>query len=200
VRRPSSDVGAAALTGEADTMRLWEVSSGKERGRFEGHRGEVLRAVFCATNRYIVSAGADGTVRIWDVGNTGMLRNLDLGKDGARALAVSSDGRRLLAGGASGAVRTGTSPPERTAAAGRTRRSRRCGSAVRWPACPDSRGRRHAWLWQLPTSVRRARSRHRPAQRWRAPREETALTKKWYYSIQGRTEGPVGLTCCSEWR
>ena len=34
---------------------------------FVGHEGRITRAVWGALNRTIVSAGEDGTVRLWDV-------------------------------------------------------------------------------------------------------------------------------------
>ena len=34
---------------------------------FVGHEGRITRAVWGALNRTIISAGEDGTVRLWDV-------------------------------------------------------------------------------------------------------------------------------------
>jgi WD40 repeat protein len=60
------DVRHAISASDDRTLRLWEVETGAELRRFEGHRGGVYSvAVFDA--RHIVSASADRTVRLWNV-------------------------------------------------------------------------------------------------------------------------------------
>lgn len=49
------------------TVRLWDVNSGRELRRFEGHAEEVLAVAFSPDGQTGLSAGADGAVRLWEL-------------------------------------------------------------------------------------------------------------------------------------
>jgi WD40 repeat protein len=74
------------------------VASGKEVRRFAGHTQDVTAAVFLPDGRRFVSAGMDGTVRLWSVPTGVELRRLEH-PGGVNDVALSPDGRQVLSAG-----------------------------------------------------------------------------------------------------
>jgi WD40 repeat protein len=44
---------------------LWDVATGKELRRVEGHAGLVRSVAFAPDGRWLVSGSFDGSVRLW---------------------------------------------------------------------------------------------------------------------------------------
>jgi WD40 repeat protein len=73
--------------------------------RFAGHRGEVHGLAFVPANATIVSAGDDGTVRLWNLDpQSGDPTVLTKPGERFRSVAVSPDGKHIVAGAASGNI------------------------------------------------------------------------------------------------
>ena len=72
----SSD-GLRAISGsDDDTVRLWDLQTGKELKRFDGHDDNVNSVVFSPAANTALSGSTDKTVRLWDLETGACLKSL----------------------------------------------------------------------------------------------------------------------------
>ena len=92
----SSD-GRYGVSGSVDeTVRIWDLLSGKQEKVLTGHSKQVWSVAFLPPgNRQILSASWDATVRLWDAKTGSELRRFAHNKD-VNGLAVSRDGNTML--------------------------------------------------------------------------------------------------------
>jgi len=69
---------------------------------FQGHLGWVTRLVFSGNGKWLASAGADGTVRVWALQTRAEIRTFRGHAQHVLFLAWTRDGTRLISGGADG--------------------------------------------------------------------------------------------------
>ncbi len=96
-----------AATGAWDRrVKVWNIETGAEVNRFEGHRNSVNAALFEPNGQYLISAGYDGAVWRWPVdrkdGEARLIVNTGFP---VNDIAVDRAGKILVVGSADGAVR-----------------------------------------------------------------------------------------------
>jgi WD40 repeat protein len=96
--------GKYGLSGSVDnTLRLWNLTDGKEVRVFQGHTKEIWGCTF-TTDGKPVSASWDATVKVWDPVSGKELKSFVHPKD-VNGVTVSRDGKWLLTGCDDGAAR-----------------------------------------------------------------------------------------------
>ncbi len=100
---PDGELLAAAC--HDDTIRLWDLASGREVARLAGHGGRILCLAFSADGKRLASGSHDETVRVWDLAGRGAVRLLKGHGGRVNAVCFSPDGRRLVSFGADRAVK-----------------------------------------------------------------------------------------------
>lgn len=92
--------GKLLLTGSQDqTIRLWEMSTGRELRTFHGHEKGVRTIQFHPDGHRFVSVAYDKKAILWDVTSGQMIREWKDSADVIRSAVFSPDGKRLLTGG-----------------------------------------------------------------------------------------------------
>ncbi|MFL5242110.1 MAG: sigma-70 family RNA polymerase sigma factor [Gemmataceae bacterium] len=86
-----------------NTIRLWDVETGKELRKIQGHKGGILTLAFSPNGKTLASGSADKSVQLWQVstgdsvqpftGNLGEVRFVSFAKDGA--VLLNSDGKAI---------------------------------------------------------------------------------------------------------
>ncbi len=99
-------LSGGACYGDGDpTVRLWDVTTGKELLCLQGHQLGVYGLAFLPGGKQAVSGSHDGTIRFWDLETGRGLKTLEGHRDTVYGLAVSPDGKTLLSGGEDTTVR-----------------------------------------------------------------------------------------------
>jgi WD40 repeat protein/energy-coupling factor transporter ATP-binding protein EcfA2 len=97
----SLDGKLLATASRDTTARLWDATSGKQRGQpLRGHEDAVLDVTFSPDGGLLATAGRDGTVRLWDVASGKQHgKPLTGHTEPVNAVAFSPDGKLLATAG-----------------------------------------------------------------------------------------------------
>ncbi len=90
-----------ATGGEENTVKIWDVQTGRELRPLRGHTNDIYAVTISPDGRWIASGGEDSTVKVWD-SRTGQLVRSFRGHRGivtSLAFGLSPDGRRFLVSG-----------------------------------------------------------------------------------------------------
>ena len=89
--------GRYAMSGSGDnTLKLWDVSTGREVRTFRGHSNYVNSLAFSPDGRYALSGSGDQTIKLWEVATGREIRTFSGHSDYVRSVAFSPDGSNAL--------------------------------------------------------------------------------------------------------
>ncbi|HQR06654.1 MAG TPA: hypothetical protein PLN21_07525 [Gemmatales bacterium] len=78
-----------------NSIRLWEVETGKEVKRLIGHSSDVRRVLFHPDGKHLVSCSFDKTIRLWNLDTGKEVRKFEGHQAFVEGIQISRDGKRL---------------------------------------------------------------------------------------------------------
>jgi WD40 repeat protein len=98
--------GHSIVSGSTDnTVRVWNLASGRLERTLEGHTDDVVAVAGTADGQRIVSGSHDHTVRVWNLASGRLERTLQGHTGPVWAVAVTADGQRIVSAGEDGNLR-----------------------------------------------------------------------------------------------
>jgi WD40 repeat protein len=88
--------GRRAAASDDQTLKVWDVDSGREVCILTGHTGSVYGVALSADGRRAVSGSDDQTLKVWDLDSGREVRTLAGHSDSVNDVALSADGRRAV--------------------------------------------------------------------------------------------------------
>ncbi len=98
---PNVDLILSIPPGKEQTLKLWDVASGKELQSFKGHLGPMTSVALSSDGNWLASAGGTfgkpGEIKLWNASSGNVTHQWATPTSGSTRVAISPDGRRLTA-------------------------------------------------------------------------------------------------------
>jgi WD40 repeat protein len=91
----SPDGGFVVSGAQDNTLKLWEIATGREVRTLRGHDDVVFGVAFSPDGKYIISGSDDRKLKLWDVSTGNEIRTFHGHKDMILSVAYSPDGRYI---------------------------------------------------------------------------------------------------------
>ncbi|MDZ8088897.1 MAG: WD40 repeat domain-containing protein, partial [Nostoc sp. DedQUE12b] len=91
----SPDGQQLASASDDNTIKIWDVSSGKLLKSLTGHSKEVISVAYSPNGQQLASASRDNTIKFWDVNSQKLLKTLTGHSDEVKSVAYSPNGKQL---------------------------------------------------------------------------------------------------------
>ena len=94
--------GRTALSGGSvtdNTLRLWDLASGREIRKFEGHTSAVHSIAIAPDGKTALSGGGDNTLRLWDLASGREIGKFEVHSGSVNAVAIAPDRQDRTVGG-----------------------------------------------------------------------------------------------------
>ncbi|MEH2458046.1 WD40 repeat domain-containing protein, partial [Nostoc sp.] len=89
--------GKTAVSASSDnTLKLWDLETGKEISTLSGHKDSVRAVALAPDGKTAVSASDDKTLKLWDLATGKEISTLSGHKDSVRAVALAPDGKTAV--------------------------------------------------------------------------------------------------------
>jgi WD40 repeat protein len=91
--------GKRAISGSSDnTLKVWDLTTGKEQFTLKGHSNSVNAVAVTADGKRAISGSSDNTLKVWNLTTGKEEFTLTGHSDSVNAVAVTADGKRAISG------------------------------------------------------------------------------------------------------
>ncbi len=87
--------GSQLVAASGETAVMWDLTTGESAPPISGHNGLIHHAIFSPDGQFLVTAGADGLVKLWDLQSGELVRTFSGHSGPVLWVAFSSDGSQL---------------------------------------------------------------------------------------------------------